>query len=122
MKKIVQHFTDGMMRILHAFGYSFDGFKSILRSEQAFREELILCGFCFIAAFLFDVTKTQRAMLILSLFLILCAECANTALEVLTDRISQEIHPLSKKAKDIGSFLVFLSFVAAGAVWGIILI
>jgi diacylglycerol kinase (ATP) len=40
----------------------------------------------------------------------------NTAIEVIIDRIGEEYHPLSKKAKDIGSLLVLLSFVCFFAV------
>ena len=40
----------------------------------------------------------------------LIAELANTAIESIIDRISPDIHPLSKKAKDIDSALVVLAF------------
>jgi diacylglycerol kinase (ATP) len=44
-------------------------------------------------------------------------ELVNTAIEVVVDRISEDYHELSKKAKDIGSLLVLLSFVNATVVW-----
>ena len=37
-------------------------------------------------------------------------ELINTAIETIIDRIGEEFHPLSKKAKDIGSLLVLLAF------------
>jgi len=52
---------------------------------------------------------------------VLCAELVNTALEAAVDRISLEIHPLARRAKDIGSAAVMLALVNAGAVWLLVL-
>jgi len=41
---------------------------------------------------------------------------------VLVNRISEDYHELSKKAKDIGSLLVLLSFVNACIIWAAVLI
>ena len=45
----------------------------------------------------------------------------NSAIEAVVDRVSEERHELSKKAKDIGSALVFLALLHAGIVWAVIL-
>jgi diacylglycerol kinase (ATP) len=63
----------------------------------------------------------EKLILGLSLVLILIMELVNTAIETVINRISSERHPLSKKAKDIGSLLVLISFVWAAAAWIIIL-
>ena len=60
--------------------------------------------------------------MIFSLFLILLMEAVNSAIEVVVDRISKDYHPLSGQAKDIGSFLVLLTFINAFVIWGIILL
>ena len=60
--------------------------------------------------------------MVFSLFLILLMEAVNTAIETLVDRISEKYHPLSGQAKDIGSFLVLLSFINAIIVWGLVLL
>ena len=49
-------------------------------------------------------------------------ELINTAIETIIDRISDEYHNLSKKAKDIGSCLVLLSFINMIFIWMSILI
>jgi diacylglycerol kinase (ATP) len=66
---------------------------------------------------LFPVGLLAKGLLVSSLILILLMELANTAVEVVVDRISSDCHELSKKAKDIGSLLVLLSFVNAGIIW-----
>lgn len=46
--------------------------------------------------------------------LVLITESLNTCIETVVNRISLEKHPLSKKAKDIGSVAVFWSLVHLG--------
>lgn len=108
-------------RIKNAFTYSWDGFKSILSSEAAFRDEVVLCLVLSFASFFISCSVVERAVLFFSIFFVLCAEIINTMTEVTIDRISKEKHPLSKKAKDMGSLLVLLSFINLIFTWGIIL-
>jgi diacylglycerol kinase (ATP) len=68
------------------------------------------------------VGALEKGLLISSLVLILLMELTNTAVEAVVDRISSDYHELSKKAKDIGSLLVLLSFVNAGLVWIAVLV
>jgi diacylglycerol kinase (ATP) len=44
-------------------------------------------------------------------------EIVNTAIEVVIDRISLEINPLSGVAKDLGSALVTIAIIMACATW-----
>ena len=111
----------GFKRILKAFTYSGKGFVAAFRSEAAFRQDLVVFVAGVIVAFIFNFTGMQRALMISSLFLILLMELVNTAIEVVIDRISEDYHPLSGKAKDIGSLLVLLSFINAISVWLLII-
>jgi diacylglycerol kinase (ATP) len=67
------------------------------------------------------VTTAERALLILSSMMVLGAELVNTAIESTINRIGPEIHPLSKKAKDIGSAVVLVALFQALLVWAVIL-
>jgi diacylglycerol kinase (ATP) len=44
-------------------------------------------------------------------------ELLNTAVESAIDRVGPEWHPLSKRAKDLGSAAVLLGLVLAGGIW-----
>ena len=121
MSTLFENIKQGLTRILKAFVYSYDGFK-VLLNEPAFKQELCVFFVFTTLSFVFDVSSAERALMIFALFFILCAEAVNTAVEVCINRISTEIHPLSKKAKDIGSFVVLLSFVNAIVVWMVILL
>jgi diacylglycerol kinase (ATP) len=66
------------------------------------------------------VTTAERALLVLSSLMILGAELVNTAIESTINRIGPDIHPLSKKAKDVGSAVVLIALFQALVVWGIV--
>ncbi len=119
--KYMQNLMQGIKRILHAFKFSYDGFVATLKSEPAFRQDLAICVVLAPIAFMLDVTSVQRVLLFSSLMFILFAECVNTAIETIIDRISMNLHSLSKKAKDIGSLLVLMAFINAIVTWCAIL-
>ena len=106
----------GIKRIIKAFSYSFDGFRAVFKSEAAFRQDLLFCLICAIGLCFVTINPVMLAIICFLLFFILFAELVNTTIEVIIDRIGEEYHPLSKKAKDIGSLLVLLSFVCFFAV------
>ena len=54
--------------------------------------------------------------------LALIVELLNSALEAAVDRISLELHPLSKNAKDMGSAAQLVSLVLIASVWAVILL
>ncbi|MBP5352479.1 MAG: diacylglycerol kinase [Alphaproteobacteria bacterium] len=111
----------GIKRILMAFKYSWQGFTATVKTEAAFRQELCLCIPLGIVAVMLPLPPLQIYLLLFSLLLIILMELVNSAIEAVIDRISDEYHELSKKAKDIGSLLVLLAFINAFAIWGICL-
>lgn len=111
-----------MRRILKAFGYSRAGLVAIFRSEAAFRQELALAVVLIPLACYLDVSNTARALMVMSVLCVLIVEILNTAIETVINRISAEQHPLSKKAKDLGSAAVCLALLNVVAVWALVLI
>ncbi len=103
-----------------ALRYSWDGLKAAFASESAFRQEVALAAAALPAALWLGENAAERALLIVSVFVVLIAELVNTAIETVVERISPEQHPLSKKAKDIGSAAVLLALVQMAAVWGLV--
>ncbi|WP_341814888.1 diacylglycerol kinase [Wolbachia endosymbiont (group A) of Chalcis sispes] len=111
----------GIIRLIKAIQYSYEGIKSAFISEIAFRQELLLFIVCVSILFVLDVSNLERAVMISSLFLVLIVEIVNTAFETTIERISSEQHILSKKVKDLGSAAVFLSLINFLITWMIIL-
>ena len=63
----------------------------------------------------------ERGVLLGVLLLILIVELLNTAVEAVVDRVGTEDHPLSGRAKDLGSAAVLMSLVLAAMVWAFVI-
>ncbi len=116
----MKHQYKGFKRILSAFKNSFDGLKYVIREEEAFRQDLVVCAILFIVTYFLPVLKVEKIILCSGMFFVLFAELTNSAIEACIDRISSEWHALSKAAKDIGSLLVLISFIYLIFVWTMI--
>lgn len=112
----------GLKRIILAMGYSVDGLLVATLEEAAFRQLLLLNIVLIPLACLLDISSLERAMLIMVTAFTLIVELINTAIEAAIDRISLEIHPLSKQAKDMGSAAQLLSLILVAAIWLVICI
>jgi diacylglycerol kinase (ATP) len=107
--------------IFNAARNSLAGVAAAARNEGSFQVELAVCVVLLPLGLWLGGTGVERALLVSSVLIVLCAELVNTALEAAVDRISLEIHPLARRAKDIGSAAVMLALVNAGVVWLLVL-
>ena len=112
----------GIMRLIYACLYSWQGFKSALINEAAFLQEFVAIILLSGVSFYLDVTNYERLAMIISLIMILIVEILNSAIECVVDRISTEHHILSGRAKDYGSLAVLLSILIAAAIWIAVLV
>jgi diacylglycerol kinase (ATP) len=107
----------GFDRIVRATGYSFDGLKTAYRGESAFRQETWLAIVLIPASFWVGRGWMEVALLAGSVLLVMIVELLNSGIEAVVDRVSFELHDLSKRAKDLASAAVFLSLVLCGGIW-----
>lgn len=111
----------GIKRIIAAAGFSILGLRAAWKHESAFRQELMLAVILLPLAFWLGQTAVERAVLIITLFIVVITEVLNSSIEAVVDRISDEQHKLAGRAKDMGSAAVFLSLLLVGVVWGLLL-
>ena len=97
------------------------GLRSAVTSEAAFRQELILGVLLTPAAIRLGENGVERALMIGVLLIVLIVELLNSAIEAAVDRVGEEPHDLSRRAKDLGSAAVFVSLIAVPVVWGLVL-
>ncbi len=112
----------GFSRLFDAFGYSWLGYKAGYKNEAAFREELFLGVLLAPTAIYFAETSIELAVLLGSLFLVLITELLNSGIEAIVDRVSDEHHELSGRAKDLGAAAVMTSLINVIVIWSIIFI
>ncbi|MFM8900491.1 MAG: diacylglycerol kinase [Burkholderiales bacterium] len=107
----------GLDRIVHAAGYSWSGLKAAYRNESAFRQEVWLATLLVPAAFFVGRGWVEVSLLAGVALIVLVVELLNSAVEAVVDRVSFELHDLSKRAKDFGSAAVLLSLLLCTGVW-----
>lgn len=112
----------GLRRVCNAFRYSLAGLREAYRCEDAFRQETLLAVILLPLSLVLPVSGTGRALMVGSVLLVLIVELVNSAIEAAVDRISLDRHPLSKRAKDIGSAAVLLALLNVALVWGSVLL
>ena len=106
-----------MLRFWRAALNTRNGLAFAIRSEQAFREELIALALAVPLAWLVGATTMRRVELIAVVVLVLVVELLNTAIEKLADRLTTDHDPQIGQVKDIGSAAVGVALVMAGAFW-----
>lgn len=107
----------GLTRVLFATRHSAAGLAAAWRHESAFRQELVLALPMLLAALWLGTTWVERALLIGSVLLVLIVELLNSGIEAAVDRVSLDLHDLSKRAKDYGSAAVMLALLLCGGTW-----
>ena len=117
---MANHNQKGIGRIWHATLYSLAGIRAAWENEAAFRQEAVLSLIMVPSAFWVGGSTVERLMLIGSCLIVLITELLNSAVEAAIDRIGDDPHRLSARAKDLGSAAVFISLWLAGITWGLI--
>jgi diacylglycerol kinase (ATP) len=111
----------GITRAFRAAINSWNGLIYAYKEESDFRQELALSLILIPLAIYLPVTPIEKILLIASVILVLIIELLNSSVEAAIDRISFEVHDLSKRAKDFGSAAVMLALLLCAFTWVIIL-
>lgn len=111
----------GFKRILNATGYSLAGFKAAYQHEAAFRQIIWINIILIPITFVLNVSNIEQAVMVAVCLLAIIVELFNSALEAVVDRVSLDLHPLSKNAKDMGSAAQFVAQAIIFFTWVIIL-
>lgn len=101
--------------------WSWAGVRDAWTHQHSFRSWIWVNLFSIIFALWLPLTGGERALILALGVLVLAAEAMNTAIEYTVDYISTEHHPLAGRAKDAGSAGVFLTAIAGGVAWVVVL-
>ena len=104
----------------HSLRYSFAGMREFFQSDRngqihaAITVAVIAAGLCL------PLSRTDWAILTLTIGAVITAEALNTAIETVVDLASPEYHELARRAKDIASGAVLITAIAAVVIGGLI--
>ena len=107
----------GLTRVVFATRHSAAGLAAAWHHESAFRQDAVFAGLMLPVAFWLGTTWIERSVLIAVVLLVLIVELLNSGIEATVDRISLDLHDLSKRAKDFGSAAVMLALLLCAGVW-----
>jgi undecaprenol kinase len=109
--KFLRSFVTGFVGLIHAVG-----------SEQNMRIHGIIPVCVIAAGFFFALAGLEWIAVSLCMGWVIAAECMNTAVERLADRVSLDRHPLIKQAKDCSSAAVLVLAMTSAVVGGIVFV
>ena len=112
----------GLKRIINATGYSWLGLKAAFKHESAFRQELLLAVVLVPLGLFLGEDWMDKAALVCSVLFVLVVELLNSGIEAVVDRIGDEPHKLSGRAKDMGSAAVLIALIITAVIWAAVLI
>jgi diacylglycerol kinase (ATP) len=107
----------GFTRLLNATNWSMRGLRASWVNEAAFRQEVVLVAILLPLSILLARSAVQWLLLVVPLLILLAVELLNSAIESVVDRIGDEFHELSGRAKDMGSAAVFVCLLTCALSW-----
>jgi diacylglycerol kinase (ATP) len=106
-----------MDRWLRATANSWNGLVAAIRTEAAFRQELVALVLAVPLAFVVAPDMWKRLALIAAIPFLVVVELLNTAIEKLADHVTPAWHSGIGHIKDMGSAAVGVALLLAAAVW-----
>lgn len=105
-----------------AFIYAGRGIRTLLATQWNARIHAVIAAAVICAGFFFSVSVVEWCFLVLAIAMVWVTEALNTALELVIDLVSPQIHPLAGKAKDVAAGAVLSATLAAVAIGLIVLL
>ena len=116
------HLPRGPKRLMMATCWSFQGLRAAWLHESSFRLEVVIALVMAPLGLLLGENGVERALLAISVLLVLPVELLNSAIEAVIERYGPEHHELAGRAKDMGSAAVFMLMMNVLLVWACILL
>ena len=115
------HLPRGPKRLMMATCWSLQGLRAAWLHESSFRLEVVIALVMAPLGLLLGENGVERALLAISVLLVLPVELLNSAIEAVIERYGPEHHELAGRAKDMGSAAVFVLMMNVLLCWALIL-
>lgn len=103
-----------------SFKHAFEGIIYVFKSQPNFRIHTIATIIVLFLSWYLGVTQAELIILLFTIMLVLVTEMLNTAIESMTDLITQERRVQAKIAKDVAAGMVLMSAILAVIVGSVI--
>ena len=101
--------SNGTKEHVNSFKYAFSGLFHALKEGRNFRIQVMVGLLVIILAWIFNFTRFEWSILLITISLVLTAELLNTVIELVVDlAVKERILPKAKIAKDVSAASVLL--------------
>lgn len=107
--------------LLDSFRYAFAGLWHALRTQRNIRIHVSIAIGVVVIGMAVGLHRDEWAIIALTVGFVFAAELFNTVIEAIIDLVTEEYHPLAKKAKDVAAGAVLTAAITAIAVGLLIL-
>lgn len=105
----------------HSFACAFSGLRDVVRGGRNAKIHIVIALVVIATGLWLKISRTDWAILLLTIGAVFAAEAANTALESVVDLVSPDHHELARRAKDCAAAAVLMLAIMAVAVGLLIL-
>lgn len=103
-----------MNKLAKSFGWAINGLRMVWHEEMNFRIEVAVSLVVIVAAYYFELSRLEWAVVIGCIGAVLASEIVNTAVEDLCNKVDPNTDPMIGKIKDImGGFVLVVCFTTA---------
>lgn len=106
---------------IQSFKNAFIGLWHVIRSQKNAWIHAIATIVVILLSFWFRLPLRDWAILLTTISMVWTAEFLNTALEIVVDLASPDLHPLARAGKDVGAAAVLIAAISA-AITGVIIL
>ena len=103
-------------QLKNSFGHAFRGLKTVFKSEQSFRLQVLAGCFVIGMSLWLHLKRDEVIVIFLLVASVLILELINSIIERLVDAFKPRIHPIVKEVKDMMAAAVLLMSVFAGVI------
>jgi diacylglycerol kinase len=107
--------------LFDSFRCAFAGLWHALRTQRNFRIHVSIAIIVVITGMFLRLRRDEWAIIALTIGFVFTAELFNTVIEAIIDLVTEDYHPLAKKAKDVAAAAVLMAAITAVAVGLLIL-
>lgn len=102
-----------MAKFIKSFGYAFSGTAYAFKSQFNFRFHVAAVMAVGLAGWYFQLSAGEWLWIVVAAGIVLLSELFNTAIEVLVDLVSPDIHPKAKVIKDTAAAAVLIAAITS---------
>ncbi len=100
-------------RFARSLKFAWNGIATLAREEQSFRLQLAAAAVLAVLVYLFDLSRGEKALVVVVAAFTLVLELLNGAVERLVDLFKPRIHAYAEQIKDMMAGAVLVSSVGA---------